>query len=109
MAQNPGHQGTTIPLSQLPAALEKAVELAKKNRITDRHIWLGFEIPQADAAAANELAATIATAIGGPNAQPLVLDVSETAELAAKTAAGGHAAKPAVIPPHAKIIGLKVN
>jgi hypothetical protein len=59
MAQNPGQHsgqhGNTITLTHLPAALEKAVELAKQNHITDRHLWIGFEIREADAEKATSL------------------------------------------------------
>ena len=105
MAQNPT-TSTTISLSHLPLALEKAVELAKQNHITDRHLWIGFEIFEADAAAANALATKIAHEIGGANAQPVVMDVGGVAAGAVKPAVAA-AVTPAALPPHGKIIGLK--
>lgn len=98
MAQNPAQHGNTIPLNHLPTAVEKAVELAKQNHITDRHLWIGFEILEADAAKANQLATTIAHAIGGANAEPVVVEVGGAA------GPPTHAAAPLQRP---KIIGLK--
>jgi len=90
--------GTTIPLSHLPSALEKAVEVAKQNQITDRHLWIGFELLQADVQRANDLATKIAHTIGGPQAQPEVFDVA--------SATGASASSTAALP-KIKIIGLK--
>lgn len=89
---------TTIPLSHLPSALEKAVEVAKQNNITDRHLWIGFELLQADVQRANDLATKIAHTIGGPQAQPEVFDVA---------GASGAPTSPAAALPKIKIIGLK--
>jgi len=93
-------QGQPIALSSLPAALEKAVELAKQNHITDRQIFCGIYLREAEAANAATLAAEIAHEIGGPQAQPVVTEAGAGAALEAKTAA------PAALP-HGKIIGLR--
>jgi hypothetical protein len=100
-------QSTTISLNHLPAALEKAVELAKQNHITDKHLWIGFELREVDVAVANELAAKVAHQIGGAQAQPEVLEVGGAAAHTAKASGGATHAAALPAPSNIKIIGLR--
>jgi hypothetical protein len=72
-------------LSHLASALEKAVEVANENRITDRHLWIAFELLQADVERAIDLAAKIARTIGavsprarGADAAPVACSLVRT-------------------------------